>query len=161
MFLFLLVLALSPAKGEDLRQEQEKEMLSCALHGGGGWLDSELYADGKLRFTYALKPSENSESQDLYVAFWNSKQTKGDLLVFSLSKGPDRNDLLILNNQGHLSENNGQLEVRDTLWGTYTYRKIKALLPELRRQSPSIMPVDQVPVSTSVCKTPVDFRRRH
>jgi hypothetical protein len=145
----------------ELSQRQKEDMVSCALHGGGGWLESDLYSDGKIRFSYSLEPSESKDSSDLYVAFWNTHQSAGELLVFNLSKNSDQRDFFIINNQGHIRDINGQLDIRDALWGVYTYRKIKALLPRLQKQTPTIFGVDQLPTSESVCKTPVDFKGGH
>jgi len=122
-------------------------------------VESDLYADGKIRFSYKLESGESKDSRELYVAFWNSSQSEGELLVFNLSKAPDQKDLFTINNQGRIWDNNGQPDIRDTLWGVYTRRKIKALLPRLQKQRPIVLAVDQLPLSSSVCKTPLDFRR--
>jgi len=159
--LIAMVLLSLVSAAQELTERQKADMVNCALHGGGGWVESNLYADGKVRFSYTLAPSESKGSRDLYVAFWNSSQREGELLVFNLSKNSDQRDFFIINNQGWIWDNNGRPDIRDALWGMYTYRKIKALLLRLQRQPSTIFVVDQLPTSSSVCKTPVDFQRTH
>ena len=156
--LFVFSLSLFPARAQELTEHQKAEIVDCALHGSGGWVESDLYADGKVRFTYVLRPSEAKGTRDLYVAFWNHSQNAGELLVFNFSKTVDKKDSFTLNNQGSIWNNNGRPDILDALWGIYTHRKIQSLLPKLERIRATIVSVDQVRTISAVCKTPPDFK---
>ena len=157
--LSIVSLSLFSAGAQELNENKRVEMLNCALHGGGGWVESSLYADGKVKFSYVLQPSEVKGSRDLYVAFWDRSRTEGRLLVFNLSRNSQHKDYLIINNQGWIWDNKGQPDIRDALWGMYTYRKIKGLLPKLKRRPVTILAVDQLVAGSAVCETPTDFKR--
>jgi hypothetical protein len=147
------------AGAQELNDYQRTEMLNCALHGGGGWVESSLRGDGKVRFTYTLEPSENRGSRELYVAFWNpALDNQGELLVFDLAKTSDHKDMFVLINQGLIWDNNGRLDIRDPLGGIYTRRKIQSLLPKLKRKAPQLAEIGQVQAGSAVCKTPTDSR---
>jgi hypothetical protein len=157
----ILSLALTSATAQELTDRQKAEMAYCALHGGGGWVAPKLYADGKVRFSYLLQPSQVEGSptppRDLYVAFWGGTRRDGELLVFNLSKTLQRKDYLTLNNQGWIWDNRGELDVRDALWGMYTYRKLKGLLPRLQKRPLTTLVVKHLQPGAGLCETPKDF----
>lgn len=159
MLLSIISLALVSATAQELTDRQKAEMVDCALHGGGGWVESSLYANGKIEFSYTLQPSEVKGSQDLYAAFWDRTRTEGRLLVFNLSKTPQHKDYFIINNQGWIWNNQGQPDIRDALWGMYTYRKIKGLLPKLKKRPLIALDVNELRTDSAVCETPLDFKR--
>jgi hypothetical protein len=150
----IISLALASSKAQELSATQQTEMLNCAVHGGGsGSVESKLYPDGRLRFTYLLEPSEAKDSRDLYVVFWNAAQTEGALLVFNVSKSPKDQDVFRIVNNGQIWDNHGQPDVSDALGGMYVYRQIKGLLPTLKRRPATIVNVSELPPSSAVCKT--------
>jgi hypothetical protein len=160
-FVFLSLLSALSAGAQDLTRSQQLAIADCALHGGGGWVETNLYADGKVRFTYWSEPdpeaTEEKDPRSIYVAFWDVTQSAGELLVFHFLRNSHQKDFFILNNQGRIVDHKGHLDVEDALWGVYTHRKLQGLLPKLKHQAAIIIPVAQVRPGTSICKTPLDF----
>ena len=157
ILLIAVLIVAGSGKTQELTQLQTTEILQCSLRGGGGWVKPSLYADGKIRFSYTIEPSEEQGSRDVYVAFWNPAKTEGTLLVFGLSRTSNRRNRLILENEGKILINKGQLDVWDLLGGMGVYRQTKALLPKLKNRPLMVLPVDQGAPDPAVCKTPPDF----
>lgn len=153
----IAVLIAASVKTQELTQHQTTEMLQCALRGSGGWVKPNLYADGKISFSYTIEPSEDRGSRDVYVAFWNPTQTEGTLLVFDLSRTSNGRNRFILVNEGKILINEGQLDVWDLLGGMGVYRQAKALLPKLKDRPLVVLPADQGTPDPAVCRTPPDL----
>lgn len=152
----IVCLGLVSAAAQGLSARQKAEMVDCALHAGGGSsVESNLYADGNVRFSYTLQRSPIKGDHDLYVVFWNLARTEGRLLIFDLSRTPQHNDVFRIFNNGWIRDNHGQPDVSDVLGGMYIHRQIKDLLPKLKQQPITILGVNQAATS-AVCKTPLD-----
>jgi hypothetical protein len=106
---------------------------------GGSWVDTELHADGVLRFTYlyeppAVNPGEydyRDNQHHVYSAFWNRNGTRGTFLQFIWFRGESPAHLRIVNNAQIISSTQG-LELRDALWGVWTYEHLMRRLTKLR-----------------------------
>jgi hypothetical protein len=153
----LLSLAAMSTAAQKLTLRQTTEMAWCAVYGGRGTLDAKYYADGKIKFSYVLQRSEDNTFRELYVVFWGKTWSQGEMLVFALSRVARRKLEFTINNEGWIWSNKGQLDIRDALWGMYTYRKLKRLLPRLQRRPLTILPVNRLRAGRDICETPVDF----
>jgi hypothetical protein len=116
----LFSLTAMSAAAQELTQRQTTEMVWCAVYGGRGTLDAKYYANGRVKFSYVLQRSEDKTFRELYVAFWGRKWSEGELLVFALSRPAGHKQEFIINNEGWIWNNKGELDIRDALWGMYT-----------------------------------------
>jgi hypothetical protein len=165
LLILLLAIWLPPilVGARELTENQELEVAACALHGGGGWVGKNFYDKGKVRFSSVSEPdldtSDEKDPRNIYVAFWNAKRSAGNLLVFHFFKSHQGKDLFILNNEAHIVNNHGHLEIEDENGGIYTHRKLQGLLPRLRRRRVRIVIAAHAKAGSSICETPLDFNR--
>jgi RHS repeat-associated protein len=154
IFLFLTALiTINADHTQELTRPQMTDMLKCALNGGGGWVNPNLYADGNVKFNYKLLPSEDMDAQKLYVAFWNSDKTEGTLLIFNFDPSVQPNTLTLVN-EGNIVTYKGRLDIWDLLGGMGVYRPTKALLYKLQMAPLIVVPAEQDIPSANVCRTP-------
>ena len=153
IFLLTVTIIVNADRAQDLTHPQLSEMLKCALNGGGGWVNPELYADGNVKFNYKLMPSEDPGAQHLYVAFWDANKTEGTLLIFSLDRSVQPNKLTLVN-EGKIVNNKGKLDIWDLLGGMGVYRPAKTLVYKLQSAPLIVLPVEQGIPSSAVCRTP-------
>ena len=143
------------ARAQNLSEHQRSEMLDCTFHREGQWVDRQLYADGRVRFSYVYEGSSDKKPSSLYVAFWNLTKTEGKLLVFDVSMRTSHEDHFALVNDGWIKQNKGRLEVQDTLGGVYTYERIKGRLPTLEKRPLTVVALHQLGTTSAVCSTPL------
>lgn len=157
----LILLLLTPAGAQELTRLQQVEVADCALHRDGGWVDSNLYEKGRVRFSYISEhdfdATDEKDPRNIYIAFWNRSRTAGELLVFRFHKNHRGKDFFVLDNQGDIVKVHGQLDVRDALWGMWTHRKLQGLLPRLQRRPLAVLKANQTKPGPSICKTPFDY----
>lgn len=143
------------SRGQELSERQRSEMLDCVFHREGRWVDTKLYADGNIRFTYVYEPSNHREPAALHVAFWNRTETEGKLLEFQVFLREDHGDHFAIVNDGWIKENSGRLDVEDALGGIYTYEQMKRRLPTLKRGRVVVVPIRQLRTTSAVCSSPL------
>lgn len=151
---FLLIVFGSLVQPAVLSREEVHEMLGCTFHTAGEWVDPSLYRDGSIRFSYVLEPVTGDKSHPLYVAFWNSRRSGGKLIEFMFSRNGSRKQFSIVND-GWIVDNNGKLDVKDTLFGLYTYKHIKSKLPILKEQKEIAVRFDEIKPTNAACSSPL------
>lgn len=160
LLLALVLLPLTSAHAQELTWLQQVEVADCALHRDGGWVDSDLYHKGRVRFSYIserdLDATGEKDPRNIYIAFWNRSRTAGELLVFRFHKNFRGKDFFVLDNDGDIVRVHGQLDVRDALGGIWTHRKLQSLLPRLRRRALTVLTANRTKPGPSICKTPFD-----
>jgi hypothetical protein len=161
-FLVLLAVLVGPhaVVAQVTDQKLVNMMLDCAMHESGGpWVDADLRGDGWLRFNYLhespkAKPNSGDDhfqyADNVYTAFWNAAQTKGDLLHFTVRRIKGMNGLTI-SNEGWISFSKEHLKFEIFQGGVWSHDHYLVRVKKLVRAPVQTVPVSDIKRTGTVC----------